>query len=137
MTPQGSITLENAAAAFQPFDEIRGTIAWTLEKAPKTLELRLFWFTSGRATPEAGVLQVKSLATTAHGTDTFSFTLPGSPYSVSGSLITVKWALELVAEPTGQVALQEFTLAPGKLELVLPVIDSGKKPWWKAIQGKQ
>jgi hypothetical protein len=29
--PKSSITLENAAAAFQPFDEIRGTLTWTLE----------------------------------------------------------------------------------------------------------
>jgi len=137
MNPQGSITLENTAAAFQPFDEIRGTIAWTLEKAPKSLELRLFWFTSGRGTPEAAIIQVKSLPATARGSDSFSFPLPGSPYSVSGSLIKLTWALELVAEPTGQLALQEFTLAPGKQELLLPVIDQGKKRWWKAFRGKQ
>ncbi len=137
MTPQSSITLENASAAFQPFDEIRGTLDWTLEKAPKFLELRLFWFTRGRGTPEAGLVQVKSLPATARGTDSFSFSLPGSPYSISGSLITLQWALELVAEPIGQVALQEFTLAPGKQALTLPVLDPGKKSWWKALQGNR
>lgn len=137
MTPQGTITLENAAAAFQPFDEIRGTVAWTLEKAPKSVELRLFWFTSGRGTPESGVVQVKSLSASTQGTDSFSFPLPGSPYSLSGSLITIHWALELVAEPIGQLALQEFTLAPGKQVLTLPVIDAGKKSWWKALQGNR
>jgi hypothetical protein len=137
MTPQSSITLENASAAFQPFDEIRGTLDWTLEKAPKSLELRLFWFTSGRGTSEAGLVQTKSLPATVEGTDSFSFPLPGSPYSVSGSLVTVKWALELVAEPIGQVALQEFTLAPGKRPLALSALDPGKKSWWKAFQGNR
>lgn len=137
MTPQGSITLENASAAFQPFDEIRGTLAWTLEKAPKSLELRLFWFTSGRGSSEAGLVEVKSLPATAQGTDSFSFQLPGSPYSVSGSLVTLQWALELVAEPIGQVALREFTLAPGKQTLTLPVLNAGRKSWWKAFPGKR
>ncbi|OYV07497.1 MAG: hypothetical protein CFE26_00750 [Verrucomicrobiales bacterium VVV1] len=137
MIPQSSITLENASAAFRPFDEIRGTVTWTLEKAPKSLELRLFWFTTGRGTAEAGLVEVKSLPATAQGTDSFSFHLPGSPYSISGSLITLQWALELVAEPIGQVAVQEFTLAPGKQALTLPVLDSGKKSWWKALQGNR
>jgi hypothetical protein len=137
MNPQGSITLDNAIAAFLPFDEIRGTVGWTLETLPKSLELRLFWFTSGLGTPEAAVVQVKSLSASTRGTESFSFPLPGSPYSVSGKLITLHWALELVAEPVGQVALQEFTLAPGMQSLTLPVIDLGKKPWWKALQTKR
>jgi|GEM_PF-6761494 len=79
----------------------------------------------------------EKLLAEARGSDSFSFPLPGSPYSVSGSLIKLTWALELVAEPTGQLALQEFTLSPGKQELLLPVIDQGKKRWWKAFRGKQ
>jgi hypothetical protein len=137
MTPQGSIILETESAAFQPFDEIRGSLSWSLEKAPKTLQLRLFWFTSGRGTSEAGLVEMKSLPATVEGTDSFSFPLPGSPYSVSGSLITLTWALELVAEPIGQVALQEFTLAPGKRPLALSALDPGKKSWWKGFQGNR
>jgi hypothetical protein len=135
--PQSSIILENESAAFQPFDEIRGSLSWSLEKAPKTLQLRLFWFTSGRGTSEAGLVEMKSLPVTVEGTDSFSFPLPGSPYSVSGSLITLTWALELVAEPIGQVALQEFTLAPGKQALTLSALDPGKKSWWKGFQGNR
>lgn len=137
MNNQGSITLENAAAAFQPFNEIRGTLTWTLETTPKSLELRLFWFTSGRGTPEAGVVQVKSLSASTRGTDSFSFPLPGAPYSVSGSLITLHWALELVAEPVGQLALQEFSLAPGHQSLTLPALVQEKKSWWKALQSNR
>jgi hypothetical protein len=52
-------------------------------------------------------------------------------------LITLTWALELVAEPIGQVALQEFTLAPGKRPLALSALDPGKKSWWKGFQGNR
>lgn len=135
MTPQGTITLEDPSAAFRPFDEIRGSIAWTLEKAPKSLELRLFWFTRGRGSSEAGVVEVKSLPATHEGGERFSFKLPGSPYSLSGKLIQLTWALELVADPLGQIGMCEFVLAPEKGTIELPAIDQGKTSWWKAIKG--
>ena len=134
---QGTITLENASAAFGPYDEIRGSVAWELETAPKSLELRLFWFTSGRGTPEAGVIEVKSLPASTRGEDQFSFTLPDSPFSFSGQLIRLNWALELVAAPLGQVVLREFLLAPGANAIELPAIDQGKTSWWKALQGNR
>jgi hypothetical protein len=43
----------------------------------------------------------------------FRFRLPESPYSFSGKLISLTWALELVAEPSKELARQEITLAPG------------------------
>jgi hypothetical protein len=79
---------------------------------------------------------MKSLAASAQGSDAFSLSLPGAPYSVSGGIIRLHWALELVAEPRGQLVLLEFTLALGKQALVLPVIDSDKPPWWKNLQDK-
>ncbi len=135
MTPQGTIDLEDASAAFRPYDEIRGSIAWTLEKAPKSLELRLFWFTHGRGTSEAGVVEVRSLPASLQGGERFSFTLPGSPYSLSGKWIQLTWALELVADPLGQIGMCELVLGPEKRTIELPAIDQGKTPWWKAIKG--
>jgi hypothetical protein len=137
MTSQGTITLENGDGAFRPYDEIRGTVAWELEALPKSIELRLFWFTSGRGTPEAGVVEMRSLPASLQGEERFSFSLPGSPYSLSGKLIQFTWALELVAEPLGQVGLREFILGPEKQTIELPAIDQGKTSWWKALQGNR
>src|ERR1043166_4380135 len=45
--------------------------------------------------------------------------LPESPYSFSGKLISLVWALELVAEPSKEVIRREFVLAPGGEEVRL------------------
>ena len=46
-------------------------------------------------------------------------TLPAGPYSFSGRLISLIWALELVAEPGNHVARVEITLGPDGQEVVL------------------
>lgn len=137
MNPQGSITLDNAVAAFRPFDEIRGSVAWDLGSLPKSLELRLFWCTGGCGVPEAGVVQIQSLPLTSEGEATFSFSLPGAPYSVRGKLITLTWALELVANPIGSLALKEFVVGPEKQPVELPAIEQIKPSWWKAWRGNR
>lgn len=137
MTPQGTIALENASNAFRPYDEIRGTVSWRLASTPKSLELRLFWFTTGRGTQEAGVVEVQSLPATPSGAQHFSFILPDSPISFSGQLIRLTWALELVAEPQGQLALHEFLLAPVGRLIELPAIPKPKTSWWSAISGNR
>ncbi len=58
----------------------------------------------------------------APGTDgerAFSFTLPLGPYSFSGSLITLAWALELVALPSGETERVELVVAPVPAEVRL------------------
>lgn len=131
MNDSATIALENLSCQFRPFDEVRGTVNWQFDIPPKSFELRLFWFTNGSGGTDAGVVEVKSLDLNTFGKQTFSFTLPDSPYSFSGKLITLQWALEVVAKPSGQLALKEITCAPAGVALILPVIASEKLPWWK------
>ena len=131
MNSAATIDLENPSGQFRPFNEVRGTANWQLGARPKSLELRLFWFTSGRGNADAGVVEVKSLDPSTYGQAAFSFTLPGAPYSLSGSLITIQWALELVAKPGRQLALKELICAPSGVPLELPVIQPGKTRWWE------
>ncbi len=111
----------DGGAAYGPREEIAGRASWSLEKPPDAVELRLFWYTQGKGTQDVGI--VRSVRFDGAGREDrreFRFTLPEAPYSCSGKLVSVCWALELVALPSGQTGRFEFTMAPGGKEIVLP-----------------
>ena len=114
------ISIDAQRQAFEPGEEVAGQVSWKLDKPPRALELRLFWFTRGKGTPDAGV--VERLRFESAGTDesrSFRFLLPDAPYSFSGKLISLVWGLELLAEPQKEVARVEITVAPNAQEVVL------------------
>lgn len=49
----------------------------------------------------------------------FSLALPRQPYSFSGKLISLVWALELIVEPGANVARQAFVMSASGREVVL------------------
>jgi hypothetical protein len=55
----------------------------------------------------------------AHDTREFSFALPPGPYSFSGTLVSVVWALELVLEPGPEVERLDFVLGPSGAEVLV------------------
>ena len=98
---------------------------WSLPSTPRSLEARLFWFTRGKGTEDVDVVATEPVpAPGAHGERRVRFTLPDAPYSFSGRLISLIWAVELVADSTA--ARWEFVLAPEGREIVLPQLSS---PW--------
>ena len=80
----------------EPGQHISGKILWALDKAPKEITLTLGWITEGRGTQDSKVEAEKTWTTEqTSGEESFEFTLPPSPYSFEGTLISVNWALEL------------------------------------------
>ena len=108
----------------KPFETLEGSVSWNLEKPPKDLELRIFWHTRGRGTEESGTHFTLPLGEQTRGEKTFSCTLPGSPWSVDGRLISIIWAVELVEKRAGSLALEEFALAPEGRALVLDAVEA-------------
>jgi hypothetical protein len=91
---------------------------WSLPSSPRSLEARLFWFTRGTGTEDVGVVATERVtAPDAHGEHRVRFTLPDAPYSFSGRLISLIWAVELVADKAA--ARWEFVLAPDGREILL------------------
>jgi hypothetical protein len=115
-----SITLRQDKTVFAPGETIQGTIQWNLDANPERLELSLFWYTSGKGTRDVGVVQTVPLEDPGSlGSKEFSFTLPQGPYSFSGRLISLIWALELTCMPDGAIARQEITVSPTGREILL------------------
>jgi hypothetical protein len=124
------IELSDARTGFEPGQELPGTAAWKLDKPPRAVELRLFWHTSGMGTENAGVVEtVRFDHPLPEETRSFRFRLPDAPYSFTGKLISLRWALELVAEPSKEVARREITIAPGGEEVRLESLPDNKT--WK------
>jgi len=117
-----SLTLHEDKAAFAPRETVRGTARWNLDANPRHLELSLFWYTAGKGTRDVGVIETYRLDEPgASGSKDFSFTLPEGPYSFSGKLISLIWAIEVTASPGSETTRHEITVSPSGREIVLGV----------------
>jgi len=112
--------------SFRPGEEIVGAVAWQLDQAPRAIELRLFWFTRGKGTSDVKVVQTVSFNNPKlEEARPFQLTAPTEPYSFSGKLISLIWALELVVEPGKETERLEIAISPTAEEIVLHKADQG------------
>jgi len=118
------IELVDDRSWFLPGGHLEGRVVWQLDKPPESVELRLFWHTSGKGTDDVVIVEARPFERPgAYGEGTFDFILPLGPYSFSGSLITLTWALELVALPGGETERLDLVVAPTPVEVRLTSLD--------------
>ena len=102
----------------RPGDTLELMATWSLAEPPEALEARLFWFTQGKGTQDVGVVETQPVDVPgAQGERRIRFKLPDAPYAFSGTLITLAWGVELIADDS--VARWEFVLAPDGREVRL------------------
>jgi hypothetical protein len=105
---------------FLPGEELAGEVSWQTDSAPGPVELRLFWHTEGKGTRDVEVIESISFNVPGRqDRSDFRFQLPDSPYSFSGKLISVVWALELVLLSTGETERLEIVISPTRAEITL------------------
>lgn len=115
-----SIETPTGQTAFEPGAEIDVYLEWELENEPEAVELRLVWNTAGKGDTDLDVVQTERFEWPSPSESRrTTLTLPASPYSFSGKLISLVWALELVALPGKDSARKVITIAPGGREVVL------------------
>jgi hypothetical protein len=114
------ILLHEDKAALAPRETLGGTIRWNLDANPRCLELSLFWYTAGKGTRDVGVVETRRFEEPgAFGSRDFAFTLPDGPYSFSGRLISLIWAVELTCSPGSETVRREIVLSPTGHEVLL------------------
>jgi hypothetical protein len=114
------IELAGGRTAWNPGDVLSGRVSWRVGAPPASAELRLFWYTSGKGTQDVGVVdRVVFAAPRADDHRDFSLPLPREPYSFSGTLISLAWAVELLVEPGGHVDRRELVVSPTGREVVI------------------
>ena len=110
---------------FEPGTEVDVHLEWDLDHDPETVELRLVWNTAGKGTTDLAVIDtVRFERPLRNESQTATIRLPTSPYSFSGSLISLVWALELVALPKGESTRREIVIAPGAHEISLEPVEA-------------
>jgi len=115
-----NIYFRDDSTTFAPGQAVQGAIQWSLETNPHSLELSLFWYTAGKGTRDLGVVETLTFDHPgASGSKDFSFTLPKGPFSFSGRLVSVIWALELTCSDDKETVRQEIIVSPTGHEIVL------------------
>ncbi len=112
------IELDQNQTTYQPGQEISGTVSWQHDRVPKNACVRLIWYTQGKGTEDAGIAE-KFVLDLPQPTDQrrFEWTLPAGPYSFSGRLISLIWAVEL--EVDKKFSRTDILVAPDGQEIVL------------------
>lgn len=106
------LELAGGQTRFTPGERIHGTASWRQPESPDGLEVRLFWYTAGKGDRDIGIVERRALDPgSPEGSLEFSFEAPRAPLSFSGKLISLLWAIELVALPGGEAGRQEITIS--------------------------
>ena len=116
------IGLEGGRTAYRPGEEVTGAVAWAIEEGepPASAEVRLVWFTRGHGDPSSELVAAAELPSPAElDRREFSLRLPEGPYSFTGKLITLVWAVEVVVEPGGRAERKEIVVSPTGREIRL------------------
>jgi hypothetical protein len=114
------IELADGRTAYRAGEPLSGRVAWRVDDQPASAELRLFWYTSGKGTQDVGVANTMTFASPRMDDHRdFTFPLPRGPYSFSGTLISLIWAIELIVEPGEHVERQKIVLSATGEEVVL------------------
>ena len=119
------ISLEQPQAAYRPGASIRGRVAWANTDAPiESLDVRLIWYTQGKGTRDVAVVDQQTIAArTAQTSVDFQFTAPRGPHSFSGKLVSLVWAIEVIALPSREAERAEIVIAPQGKEILLSSLD--------------
>lgn len=114
------VETHDGTTSFRPGDLVEGTVRWQLPEPPESIELRLFWSTAGKGDQDLEVVETVPFANPgALDRRTFRVRLPEGPYSFSGKLITLTWALEAVALPGERAGNLFLTVSPTGEEIRL------------------
>lgn len=114
------IRLSRDRTQFLPGDTVSGTVFWELDEEPMAAEVRLFWYTQGKGTQDICITDTTLFQNPTRASELpFEVMLPEMPYSFSGKLVSLVWALELVIEPGTLTARQEITMSPTGNEILL------------------
>jgi len=121
------VVLKDEASAFEPGDEVRGVAGWRLAVPPQSASVRLIWFTKGKGTQDVQVVAREELEGPLGAEEgrKFRFVLPEGPYSFSGKLVSLVWAVELVVQPGDRGERAEIVVGPGGREVLLYRGDGG------------
>lgn len=122
------IELEKRDLQFKPGDRIVGTVQWgQLKKSPDQIDIRLIWYTTGKGDTDSQIVDSKLVQNPLdQGSERFEFNAPHRPFSFSGKLISLIWAIEATAYPGKENERIDFEITPHGQPVILTPLDGVK-----------
>ena len=116
-----TINLNQTPAGYAPGDSIGGTVEWAeLNEKTSRFEIRLIWYTEGKGDTDFAIIETITEDSPAPtGSKKFSFVAPTRPFSFSGKLISLIWAVEVVEFPSRDGAKETLTISSDRNEIML------------------
>ena len=106
--------------AYVPGERIEGTVSWESSEPLESAEVCLFYYTEGKGTQDVEIVERMAMnGILQAGSREFAFDLPNGPFSFSGRLVSLSWALELVLQPGNHTERLEIVLSPTGREIDL------------------
>ena len=114
------ISTVDGRTAFEPGETIEVLAEWQLEERPDRVEVRLVWYTSGKGERDWSLVEAVPFENVPlFDSRRCELHLPDSPYSFSGKLISLVWAIEVIVEPGDESRRLDITVAPSRKEVLL------------------
>ena len=115
------IQLHQNQTSFVPGNIISGTLSWADAKAGTAqIDVRLIWYTRGKGQRNHRVIDTHTIPNPENsGESRFEFAAPHRPYSFSGKLISLVWAIEAIMFPDLEAEQFEVTISPSGKEIIL------------------
>lgn len=121
MSDNLSIEFDGGVTAYRPGATIRGMVAWSQTGPIDSVRVCLVWYTEGKGTRDMSVVQEVPIVS-SRSADQQPFTLtapPDGPFSFSGKLVSVIWAVELLIEPESRSVQKPIVISPTGTEIDL------------------
>jgi hypothetical protein len=114
------IETHGGANAFLPGETITGSVYWQLDPPVTEIELRLIWYTEGKGDQDLQIVDTARFNGPERSEGRgFTVRVPQGPFSFSGKLISLLWALEAVAQPNDRAERLPITVSPTRREILL------------------
>jgi hypothetical protein len=107
------ISIEPNTRQFEPGATITARVQWSDLRDNDRLVVRLFWFTTGKGDRDIEIVsEVPLQATGTSGQEVVKLTAPAWPFSYSGKMVSIQWAIEVVRLPGEDAQTVELVIAP-------------------------
>ena len=129
-----SLTIADGRKAFEPGETIEVVAEWNCPRPPERVEVQLLWYTRGKGDTDRALARSVPLdAPQASERRTIELQLPEAPYSFSGTLISLVWAVRLELFGAAKSKQLDLVVSPLAREVVLhtwyppgSIVDDGK-----------
>ena len=118
-----SIELKDGKTSYNPGEKIRGKLEWELAQEVPEITINIFWYTEGIGEQDSELAKTEVIkAPLQNDRQNFEIDLPMAPYSYSGQITALKWAIEATAMKDKVKDVKEFSMTPGNREVILPEV---------------